>query len=65
MPNYKIVSMEEYIPHLVSEVICIKCRKRWIAVYPEVTWLKDLECENCGPGFVINTGQPIPDEINR
>lgn len=63
MHDFKIVPIEAYTPHCVSEVICVNCKKRWIAVYPDGTWLKDLECENCGPGYVINTGQPIPDEI--
>ena len=44
-------------PHKVSEVICVKCGKRWIAVRPEVTLLKQLECENCGCGYVIETGE--------
>lgn len=46
----------------ISEVICVKCAKRWIAVRPEETLLKDIECEHCGAGFVIETGQVIDDE---
>lgn len=45
----------------VSEVICVKCYKRWIAVRPRETLLKELECPNCGAGYVINTGQPLND----
>lgn len=30
-------------------------------VWPESTLLKDLECENCGPGFVIKTGQDLEE----
>ena len=48
---------EEDMPHKVSEVICVKCGKRWISVRPEVTLLKQLECENCGCGYVIETGE--------
>lgn len=49
-------------PHEVSEVMCVKCYKRWIAVRPEGTWLKDLECPQCGGiGFTINTGQILDD----
>lgn len=53
------ISIEEYQPHIVSEVICVKCYKRWIAVRPSITKLKDLECPNCGAGYVIETGEVI------
>ena len=46
----------------VSEVICVKCYKRWIAARERGILLKDIECPNCGPGYVINTGQTL-DEI--
>jgi len=46
-------------PHEVSEVICIRCGKRWISARPEDTLLKDIECPNCGAGFVIETGQDL------
>jgi hypothetical protein len=42
---------------VVSEVICIKCMKRWIGVWPKTTLLKELECEICGQGYVIQTGE--------
>lgn len=45
----------------VSEVICVKCARRWIAVRPVATKLKDLECSKCGAGFVIETGEEIND----
>ena len=49
-------------PHIVSEVVCLKCLKRWIAVRPEGTFLKDLECPQCGNvGFAINTGEIIKE----
>lgn len=54
-----IVNIEEYQSHKVSEVICVKCYKRWIAVRPSITKLKDLECPNCGAGYVIETGENI------
>lgn len=54
-----IIPIEANLPHKVSEVICVKCGKRWIAVRPEKTLLKSLECENCGPGFVIETGEEM------
>jgi hypothetical protein len=48
-------------PHLVQEVICVKCFHRYLAVYPVGTWLKELECETCGKGFIIATGQEIEE----
>lgn len=58
MSNIVDISANE--PHLVCEVIDLKCHHRWIAVYPEKTLLKELECPNCGAvGFVIKTGQEI------
>ena len=62
MGELEIVSNEEYLPHEVCEVICLKCLHRWIAVYPSKTLLKELECP-CGEiGFVIKTGQTIPED---
>lgn len=55
----KIIDFEEGIPHKVSEVICVKCGLRWVAVRPADTFLKELECMNCGPGYVIETGEVI------
>ena len=54
-----IIRIEKNIPHTVSEVICVKCGKRWICVRPEDTLLKDIECPECGSGYVIETGQNI------
>jgi hypothetical protein len=59
-----VVDISAYQQHCVAELICIKCRKRWIGVWPKETPLKDLECENCGPGFVIKTGQDL-DESDK
>ena len=53
---------EKWTPNEVSEVICLKCLHRWVAVYPSQTLLKELECK-CGEiGFVIKTGQTIPED---
>ena len=50
-------------PHKVSEVICVNCCKRWIAVRPTRTLLKDLECPKCHEqGNVIETGEILEDE---
>lgn len=59
MYNKQIISFEDRMPHKVSEVICVKCGERWIAVRPEGTLLKELECTNCGCGYVIETGEEI------
>lgn len=57
-----VVDMEAHLPHKVSEVICVKCGKRWLSVRPEKTLLKELECPNCGAGWVIETGEEMPEE---
>ena len=54
------INIDEKIPHKVSEVICVKCAYRWLAVRPATTLLKDLECPRCGKqGYVIETGENI------
>jgi len=55
----KTVDINENTPHKVSEVICINCKYRWLAVRPVGTLLKDLECPICGAGYVIETGEEI------
>ena len=50
--------LEFPIPHKISEVICISCGLRWIAVRPETVKLKELECP-CGHGNIIETGEEI------
>lgn len=57
-----MIEIDEHRPHKVSEVICVKCGKRWIAVRPDSTLLKFLECKNCGAGFVIETGEEIAEQ---
>ncbi len=57
----KSISFEDNLPHVTSEVICVQCGSRWVAVRPEKTLLKDLECSSCGHGYVIETGQVIND----
>ena len=58
-----ITPIEEKMPHKVSEVICVRCCKRWIDVRPEGTLLKDMECPGCGQtGGVIETGEEIDDQ---
>ena len=53
--------IEDNIEHEVSELVCLKCFNRWIGVYPSELPLKDIECK-CGEvGYVIKTGQTLPD----
>ncbi len=40
-------------------MLCVSCGTRWISVRPAGTPLKSLECKNCGPGNVIETGEEI------
>lgn len=50
----------------VSEVICVKCLERWIAVRPTNTMLKDIECSRCKyTGSIIETGQEFYMEIDE
>lgn len=52
------ININDNKPHKVSEVICINCQYRWIAVRPTATLLKELECPNCNnQGYVIETGE--------
>lgn len=54
------VSIESLTEHKVSEVICVKCYKRWISVRPTSVMLKNLECPQCKQqGYVIETGEVI------
>lgn len=54
------ISIYDNKPHKVSEVICIHCKYRWIAVRPTATLLKELECPYCNEqGYVIETGEII------
>ena len=58
----KVVPIEDGIEHNVCEVICVKCGKRWISVYPTSVLLKEIICPVCGAGFVIKTGQELGEE---
>ena len=55
-------SIEFPHPHKISEVICVKCCARWLSVRPVETLLKELECQKCGKGFVIETGEIMEEE---
>ena len=57
----KIISFRyrTYDEYEIAELICLKCKKRWIGVFPTTLLLKDIEC-TCGEkGYVIKTGQSL------
>lgn len=57
----KIISFRHrtYDEYEIAELICLKCKKRWIGVFPTTLLLKDIEC-TCGEkGYVIKTGQSL------
>lgn len=48
--------------HKVSEVICLCCLHRWIAVRPVGTLLIELECPKCHEqGATIETGEELEE----
>lgn len=58
----KLLDINRNKPHEVCEVICVKCGYRYISVHPTDVLLKNLECPNCGNGYIIKTGQNIEME---
>ena len=62
--NKQIIPIENKMPHKISEFICLECKKRWIAVRPDRTLLKDIECPNGHIGYAIETGEDIDDEAD-
>ena len=58
----KIIPIEAKMPHKVSEVICVRCGRRWIDVRPAGLLLKQLECPSGHIGFVIETGEEIEEK---
>ena len=60
------IDINDNIPHTVSEVICINCKHRWIAVRPSKCKLKNLECSRCHQqGYVIETGEVFEELSNE
>ena len=52
----------------VSQVVCLRCYRRWIAARPADTRLDELECPSCGrQGYAIETGETAvaEDLINK
>jgi hypothetical protein len=61
----RLVGISDNKPHKSSEVICVHCGKRWIAVRHVKTLLKCLECPECrNQGYVIETGEILKDETD-
>lgn len=59
-----VVEMSDHLPHEVRETMCWQCGHRWVAVYPEKTLLKELECPGChAQGYAFATGQTLPNDI--
>lgn len=53
-----VIAIKSNGPHRVSEVVCVKCHYRWVAVRPDGCCLKHLECGGCHKtGYVIETGE--------
>lgn len=51
-----IHTIEENLPHRIHEVMCVECKRRWLAVSPVTVLLRDYECSNGHIGFVVATG---------
>lgn len=59
----KIIDIGANKPHKISEVVCLLCLYRWLAVRPEETQLRALECPRCRTqGFAIETGEEVMEE---
>lgn len=58
-----ITDITSRMSHKFSEVICVKCGKRWISVRPSFTLLKELECPSCHLiGYTVETGENVQDD---
>lgn len=55
----KIHNIEENQPHIISNVICSKCKKEWVAARPTETRVNELECSVCGQGYTKETGKKL------
>lgn len=56
----KVIHIEETYDHIISELICINCKERFLDIRPLKIWLKDLECPKCHEiGYLIETGEVV------
>ena len=59
-----IIPIDQNEPHLTGELICLRCGYRYVGVWNEKSWLKDLECPYCHiTGFLIGTGQILESHL--
>jgi len=60
-PQDNVIDLQEYKennqPHHVAELICLSCKDRWVGVWAQKTYLKDLICKCEVKGQIIRTGQ--------
>lgn len=64
MKDYEVFDSDdngEELPHEVNELICLRCLRRWIGVYPQALALQDMECKCGAIGYIIKTGQTLPE----
>lgn len=57
-----IINIYENQKHEIAELMCLACKGRYIATYPQSTPLKYLTCECGATGLIIKTGQTIESE---
>lgn len=66
MDDNKVVDIDCMEPHLTGELICIRCGYRYIGVWNEKVWMRDLYCPNCQTqGSTIGTGQILESSLNE
>lgn len=66
MSDTNIIDFEAELPHCSAEVICVNCFHRYVAVWPQATPMKELECSECGRiGTIITTGCPAHRSSNE
>lgn len=41
-----VINIEQNLPHMTGEAVCIECKHEWVAVAPIGT--HELECGECG-----------------
>lgn len=54
-----VISIDKNMQYKVSIVVCLQCFRRWVAVRPTQTKLNTLECQQCGVGYVVETGEEL------
>lgn len=56
----KVIDISANEPHKSSELICVRCCKRWFGVRHADVFLKEIECPYCKIlGGVIETGEDM------